>query len=298
VDITASFLDRLTGLPPVWLYLTAAAVLAAEVGLLAGAVVPAASTMLTVGFLAHSGRLDLTTALAVTTAAALLGDHLGYLEGRLLGPRIRRGWFGRRVGDHRWDRAERLIARRGGTAVVLGRWTAFVRTLMPRAAAAAGLPYRRFALFDAAAVLVWVPGTVLVGYLAGASYTRFTGLAGAAGTAVAAAAGHPQSGTAGGRTPPVSGRPGEPSAVDRGRRARGRRLSAGGMDLRGGRRATGPTIDALNRRLVVRAFGGAGIGHSGLHVVQPPALGCPSGLSAARPAPIARRRRDWPFLPG
>lgn len=59
------------------------------------------------------------------------------------------------------------MASRGGTAVLLGRWTAFARTLVPRVAGAAGLPYRRFVLFDGVAVAVWVPGTVLAGWAAG-----------------------------------------------------------------------------------------------------------------------------------
>ncbi|WBC17691.1 VTT domain-containing protein [Micromonospora sp. WMMA1998] len=162
-----SLVDRLDALPPGLLLLVAAAVLAGEVGLLAGVVLPAATTMLTVGLLARAGRVDLGVALAVTTAAAFAGDQLGYLEGRLLGPRLRRGPLGRRVGEERWRRAEALVAAKGGSAVLLGRWTAFVRTLVPRVAGAAGLPYRRFVLADGLAVVVWVPGTVLVGWAAG-----------------------------------------------------------------------------------------------------------------------------------
>ncbi|MBY8873388.1 DedA family protein [Micromonospora sp. PLK6-60] len=178
-----SLLDRLGTLPPGYVLLAAAAVLAAEVGLLVGMVLPAATTMLTVGLLARAGRLDLGTALAVTTLAAFVGDQLGYLEGRLLGPRLRAGRLGRWVGEQRWRRAEALIAARGGTAVLLGRWTAFVRTLVPRVAGAAGLPYVRFVVLDGVAVLAWVPGTVLLGWAAGAAST---GLPTAVGGAVVA----------------------------------------------------------------------------------------------------------------
>ncbi|MFF5174981.1 DedA family protein [Micromonospora sp. NPDC000089] len=164
----SSLPDRLGALPPGYVLLAAAAILAAEVGLLVGVALPAATTMLTVGLLARAGRLDLSAALAVTTAAALVGDQLGYLEGRLLGPRLRVSRLGRWVGEQRWRRAEALIERRGGVAVLVGRWTAFARTLVPRVAGMAGLPYRRFLLFDAAAVLVWVPGTVLAGWAFGA----------------------------------------------------------------------------------------------------------------------------------
>lgn len=180
-------LDRLAELPPGQVLAVAAVVLAAEVGLLAGVVLPAATTMLTVGLLARMGRLDLGTALVVTTLAAFVGDQLGYLEGRLLGRRVRNGVIGRRIGADRWRRAEAMVAARGGPAVLLGRWTAFVRTLVPRVVGAAGLPYRRFVLFEGLAVLVWVPGTVLVGYTAGAaSTTMLTAVAGGLVVAVTA----------------------------------------------------------------------------------------------------------------
>ncbi|MEU5724272.1 DedA family protein [Micromonospora sp. NPDC047738] len=186
-----SLLDRLDTLPPGYVLLAAAAVLAAEVGLLVGLVLPAATTMLTVGLLARAGRLDLGLALAVTTLAAFAGDQLGYLEGRLLGPRLRRGRLGRWVGERRWQRAETLVAARGGPAVLLGRWTAFVRTLVPRVAGAAGLRYRRFVLFDGLAVAVWVPGTVLLGWAVGAAPTALPAAAGVLVAAtVAAAVGH------------------------------------------------------------------------------------------------------------
>ena len=173
-------LDRIAALPPGLVLLAAAVVLAAEVGLLVGVVLPAATTMLTVGLLARGGGLDLGLALVVTTLAAFAGDQLGYLEGRLLGPRVRHGWLGRRVGEERWRRAQALLLARGGPAVLLGRWTAFVRTVMPRLAGAAGLPYGRFVFFDGVAVLVWVPGTVLLGWLAGTvppGLPAFAGLA-------------------------------------------------------------------------------------------------------------------------
>ncbi|MFB9235465.1 DedA family protein [Plantactinospora siamensis] len=176
MNFTTALLNRIAELPPAGIYAAAAAVLAGEVGLLFGLVLPAASTMLTVGLLARTGQLDLGTAALVCTLAAFAGDQLGFLEGRLTGARVRAGWLGRRVGDRRWGQAEELIRRRGGPAVTVGRWTAFARTLVPRVAGAVGLPYRRFVAFDALGVLVWVPGTVGAGYLAGASVSRLPGL--------------------------------------------------------------------------------------------------------------------------
>jgi len=160
-------LGWVTGLPPALVYVVTAVVLAAETGLLIGVLLPAEPLLLLVGYLTSTGRLGLVPALLVTTAAALAGDWLAYLAGRRLGLR-----GGRFVRPGRWARAHALFTRHGGFAVAAGRWTAFVRTLTPRLAGAARLHPTRFGIWDLLAVLVWVPGSVLAGNLAGASYER------------------------------------------------------------------------------------------------------------------------------
>jgi membrane protein DedA with SNARE-associated domain len=158
----------LTVQPPAQIYLIAGLLLAAEVGLLAGLAVPAASIMLGLGALADAGQLRLVPAIAVAVAAGLVGDSVAYWEGRLFGPRLRAGWLGRRIGARRWQRAEQLF-RRGAPAIAVGRWTSFVRTLVPRVAGAAGISYPTFLTYEVPAVLLWMPGTILVGYAAGAA---------------------------------------------------------------------------------------------------------------------------------
>jgi len=59
-----------------------------------------------------------------------------------------------------------------------------VRTLLPRLAGSAGLRYRDYVLWDAAGVLTAVGSSVLVGYLAGASYERAADRLGRGTTAV------------------------------------------------------------------------------------------------------------------
>jgi undecaprenyl-diphosphatase len=128
--------------------------------------VPAASILLALGALSGAGRLHLVTAMAVAVLAALVGDSIGYWEGRYVGPRLRTGRLGRRIGVRRWQRAERMV-RRGAPAIAVGRWTAFVRTLVPRVAGAAGITYATFLTYEVPAVLVWIPGTIALGYAAG-----------------------------------------------------------------------------------------------------------------------------------
>jgi membrane-associated protein len=158
----------LTQQPPTHIYLVSGLLLTAEVGLLAGLAVPAASIMIALGALANAGQLRLATAMAVAVTAGLVGDSMAYWEGRLFGPRLRAGWLGRRIGVQRWQRAE-LMFRRGAPAIAVGRWTSFVRTIVPRIAGAAGISYATFLTYELPAVLLWMPGTVLVGYTAGAA---------------------------------------------------------------------------------------------------------------------------------
>lgn len=72
----------------------------------------------------------------------------------------------------RIDRARRYLRDNGGRAVFVGRFTAFLRAVMPGLAGISHLPYRRFLLFNATGGLLWGTGFTLLGCLAGASYTR------------------------------------------------------------------------------------------------------------------------------
>jgi membrane protein DedA with SNARE-associated domain len=63
------------------------------------------------------------------------------------------------------------LARRGGSAVFFGRFVAFFRATMPALAGTAGMRYPKFLAFNAAGGVVWGVGVVLLGYLAGNSYS-------------------------------------------------------------------------------------------------------------------------------
>lgn len=179
-------LTLLRDLPPLLVYLVAAVVVAAETALIVGLLAPGEATLLLVGFLAQTGTLRLWPAIVVMSAAAALGDTMAFRSGRRYGPRLRSSGWGERVGDDRWRRADGMVNRLGGRGVLGARWLAFVRTLVPRLAGAAGMPYRRFAPWNLGGVVSWVGASVLVGYLAGESYETVSGYLGRATGAVLA----------------------------------------------------------------------------------------------------------------
>lgn len=159
-----SLLRPLLDAPPAVVYLVCALVITAETALLPGIVLPTLSTLLLMGFLAERGTLDLGLAWVVAVAAAVVGDQLAYLEGRHWGPRLRGSRPARRIGEHRWERAETAVARHGVPAVIAGRCLAGVRTLVPRVAGSAAMPYRRFAAASLAAATLWASAELLVGH--------------------------------------------------------------------------------------------------------------------------------------
>ncbi|MEU4481556.1 DedA family protein [Micromonospora sp. NPDC023966] len=177
-------LNWLQELPPLLIYLVAATIVAGETAVIFGLLVPGEATLLLVGFLAYAGTLRLVPTLLAMTAAAVIGDTLAFRAGRRYGPKLRASGLGARIGPERWRRADSLLERLGGRGVLAARWVAFARTLAPRLAGAAGLPYRRFAPWNLAGVVTWVGASVLAGYAAGESYERVSRFLGRATGAV------------------------------------------------------------------------------------------------------------------
>ncbi len=178
-------IDFLQRLPPILVYLVVPLVVAAETAVLPGVAVPSLTMLLIGGFLARIGTVQLIPLLLATVAAGIIGDHLGYFEGRRFGPRLRQSRAGQWIGPARWTKADQVLERRGGSAIFVSRLLTVVRTLVPRLAGAADMPLQRFTVYNVAGVVTWAVAELGVGYLAGASYERVVQRFGKAALAVA-----------------------------------------------------------------------------------------------------------------
>jgi membrane protein DedA with SNARE-associated domain len=166
-----SFLDPLLNAPSWTVLLVVALVVFAEDALFVGFVVPGETAAVLGGVAASRGHVSVVAVVAVVVLAAVIGDSVGYEVGRVVGPRI----LARDIVDRRRERvdqARRFLARRGGAAVFLARWTAFLRAVMPALAGMARMPYLRFFVYNAAGGIAWGTAVVLVGYFAGESFSR------------------------------------------------------------------------------------------------------------------------------
>src|SRR4051812_39454414 len=155
-----------------WTYAVVALLAALESAAFVGLLVPGETVMLLAGVLASTGRVDLVGMVLAASVGAVAGDQAGYALGRALGPSLREGRLGRRVGYDRWAAAEDLVSRRGGPAVFLGRWIGFLRAVVPAAAGAIGVPRTVFLAWNAVGGVLWATSVVGAGFLAGASWPR------------------------------------------------------------------------------------------------------------------------------
>lgn len=117
----------------------------------------------------HKDTLDFPTTLIVLTAGASLGCWVGYLQGRWLSnTKIVKGWLSH-LPPHYHQRAHSLFHRHGLAALLVGRFLAFVRTLLPMLAGIAGLNSRRFQFFNWLSGFLWVGILTSLGYCLGIS---------------------------------------------------------------------------------------------------------------------------------
>jgi membrane protein DedA with SNARE-associated domain len=174
----------LLNVPSTVAYAVIALLVFGEAALFVGFVLPGETAVLLGGVMAATGKLSLTAVLVVVVVAAVVGDSVGYEVGRQVGPRLLRTRAMRRHSD-RLDGARRVLRERGGWAVLLGRFTAFLRAVMPGMAGLSRMPYGRFLVFNALGGLLWGSGVVLLGYFAGGSYAKVESTLGRSTTAAA-----------------------------------------------------------------------------------------------------------------
>jgi membrane protein DedA with SNARE-associated domain len=167
-------------------YLLVAALVFGETAVFIGFFVPGETAVVLGGVLASRGHLTLWPLIVIVVAAAVLGPLVGYEIGRRMGDRLFASRVLRRVPGG-VDRTRAVLRDRGGLGVLLGRFVAIVRAIVPAAAGAAPVRYAVFLRYNLIGGVIWGVGYTLLGYLAGSAYTVIEKRVGA-GLAIAAAA--------------------------------------------------------------------------------------------------------------
>jgi len=150
-----------------WVYALLFLIIFVETGVVVMPFLPGDSLLFVVGALCGLGLMSLPLAMALLSAAAILGDQTNYSIGRYFGPRVfgwpNSRWFNRAA----FDRTHAFYEQYGGITIVLARFMPFLRTFAPFVAGVAQMTRSTFTLYNVGGALLWVCGLTLAGYLFG-----------------------------------------------------------------------------------------------------------------------------------
>jgi len=138
-----------------------------ENGLLPAAFLPGDSLLILVGVLIAKGTMSFPLTLFILTTAASLGCWFSYIQGRWLGntPLVKK-WLSH-IPQKYHERTHTLFERHGLAALLIARFIAFVRTLLPTLAGVSGLRSARFQVFNWLSGFLWVTILTCAGYALG-----------------------------------------------------------------------------------------------------------------------------------
>jgi membrane protein DedA with SNARE-associated domain len=151
-----------------------------------GVPLPGETALFTAAILASNGKLSIEAVIAVSAAAAILGDNVGYLIGRKAGRRLLEapGPFER----HRRaviTYGQPFFDRHGPKAVFLGRFVSGLRITAAWLAGVNRMPWRDFLFWNATGGIVWAAAVGLLAYSFGHAAEQAIKTAGLVGLAAA-----------------------------------------------------------------------------------------------------------------
>jgi membrane-associated protein len=155
------FLISLTGLFGVW------GIVFAESGLFFGFFLPGDSLLFTAGLLASQGLINPAGLYIGTIVAAILGDNVGYLFGKRVGPAIFTREESIFFSKKNVVRAQEFYDQYGVKTIILARFIPIVRTFAPIIAGVAKMNYRTFFLYNCIGGAGWVVLMVSAGFILG-----------------------------------------------------------------------------------------------------------------------------------
>ncbi len=150
-----------------WVYALLFMIIFVETGVVVMPFLPGDSLLFVVGALCGAGLMNLPLAIALLTAAAILGDQCNYSIGRYFGPKVFQWENTRFFNKDAFNQAHAFYEKYGGITIIAARFFPFLRTFVPFVAGVAEMTRSRFTLYNIVGATLWVGGVTLAGYLFG-----------------------------------------------------------------------------------------------------------------------------------
>ncbi len=142
-----------------------------------GIPLPGETALITAAIYAgHTHRLNPWLIFAVASAAAIIGDNIGFWIGDKGGYRLARRYGSKvRLDEQKLKIARYLFDRHGQKVVFFGRFVSVLRTYAAFLAGTSKMRWRRFLPANAAGGILWAGAYTLAAYLAGNALQRASG---------------------------------------------------------------------------------------------------------------------------
>jgi membrane-associated protein len=147
--------------------LVVALIIFAETGLLLGFFLPGDTLLVAAGLLAGQHKLPILVLLPVVAMAAIAGYEVGYLIGKRAGPRFFKRKDGLLFREEYVLRAEKLAEKHGGKSILIARFIAIVRTIVPLVAGMGKMPRKKFVIYNIIGGVAWVSTITLAAFWIG-----------------------------------------------------------------------------------------------------------------------------------
>ena len=152
-----------------WMLALVAGIVFAESGLLVGFFLPGDSLLIGAGVIAAKGGFNIWIGAPVIAVAAIAGDQVGFLLGRLAGRAVFSRPDGRFIKRKHFVEAHEYYVKNGAKSIVLARFVPVLRTFVPFMAGVADMPYRKFVFWNILGGALWVCSLLAAGYALGNS---------------------------------------------------------------------------------------------------------------------------------
>ena len=146
---------------------------------LIGTLVPGHVALVVAGFFVRVGTFNIWVTVSLAIVGAVLGDYIGFALGRKYGlsliDRLRPFFF---ITQAHIEKAQKLLAKHTGKAMILGRLSPMTRALMPFLVGTNRSPAKQFWIFNIIGGVIWAVLSLLLGYVFGAGYQAAAGYTG------------------------------------------------------------------------------------------------------------------------
>jgi membrane-associated protein len=149
-----------------WTYLILFLIIFCETGLVVTPFLPGDSLLFVIGAFAAAGALEVKLAVILLMTAAIVGNTVNYLIGRLIGQQIMQSK--REIIKKEYlDKTHAFYEKYGGKALFLSRFVPILRTIAPFVAGVGKMSVSRFIWYNALGGIIWVLLFVLAGFYFG-----------------------------------------------------------------------------------------------------------------------------------